>query len=120
MLTSFQIVKVGHASRLKKSSGFNSAQAVHEHRLKEAKSSQNLNVLRLNRRSHRQAAGLTKGFAGSWRLACQLTIVNKKFIEKASGQVCLLATMLTPQRFVLSCFPNLKKKRSLKTWRLGR
>lgn len=34
MLTSFQIVKVGHASRLKKSSGFNSARAVHEHRLK--------------------------------------------------------------------------------------
>lgn len=45
MLTSFQIVKVGHASRLKKSSGFNSAQAVHEHRLKEAKSSQNRNIL---------------------------------------------------------------------------
>lgn len=40
MLTSFQIIKVGHASYLKKSCGFNSAQTVHEHRLKEAKSSQ--------------------------------------------------------------------------------
>lgn len=74
MLTSFQIVKVGHASRLKKSSGFNSAQAVREHCLKEAKSSQNRNILRLNLTVASLSCWVNKRVC--WLLASGLSVDN--------------------------------------------